>query len=80
MSTIEDVRKLFQDFLAPELAELAAIKASMEAISRVADARWGAQQSQYSTMMTHMELIRAEVKNNHTIVMNKLDELAKEKV
>lgn len=77
MSTIEDVRKLFQDFLAPELA---AIKANMEAISRVADARWGAQQSQYSTMMTHMELIRAEVKNNHTIVMNKLDELAKEKV
>jgi hypothetical protein len=77
MSTIEDVRKLFQDFLAPELA---AIKANMEAISQVADARWAAQQSQYSTMMTHMELIRAEVKNNHTIVMNKLDELAKEKV
>ena len=77
MSAIDDVRKLFQDLLAPELA---AIKTNIEAVSQVADARWAAQQSQYSTMMTHMELIRAEVKNNHNIVMNKLDELTKEKV
>lgn len=73
MSAVDDVRKLFQDFLAPELE---AIKVSVENAAKVADARWAAEQTQYSTLMTHMELIRAEIKN----VANRLNELAKEKV
>jgi hypothetical protein len=72
VSLIEDIRKLFQDFLAPELT---AIKAGIEGVSKVADARWAAEQSQYATLTTHMELIRAEIKN----VSVKLDELMKEK-
>ena len=59
MSLIDDIRKLLQDFLAPELN---AIKAGVEGVSKVADARWAAEQSQYATLTTHMELIRAEIK------------------
>jgi predicted glycoside hydrolase/deacetylase ChbG (UPF0249 family) len=76
MSAVDDIRKLFQDFLAPELT---AIKISVENAAKIADARWAAEQTQYATLMTHMELIRAEIKNNNDYMTNKLNELTKEK-
>ena len=77
MSTIDEVRKLLQDFIAPELSS---IKVRLEAMEKIANARWEAQQSQYATLQTNMELIKAQMKNNHDAVMNLLQTRDREKV
>ena len=75
MSTVDDVRKVLQDFLAPELASL---KESQVAIHQIAEARWQAQQMQYSALQTNMELIKQMMKANHDELMLKLDALTRE--
>jgi ABC-type phosphate transport system auxiliary subunit len=76
VSTIDDVRKALQDFLAPEVA---ALKAQIEGFARVEDARFAAAQTQYAAMMTNMELIKQQMKNNHDALMTKLDALMHER-
>jgi hypothetical protein len=77
MSNIDDIRKVLQDFLAPELASL---KEKIEAIHKISDARFEAQQSQYAAVQTNMEVIKQLVKNSNDVISGKLDALMKEKV
>jgi hypothetical protein len=73
MSTIDDVRKLLQDFIAPELA---AIKEKIDGEGKVSDARYQAAQSQYAALQTNMELIKQHVKIVDTkldTILNRLD-------
>lgn len=76
MSNVEDIRKVLQDFLAPEMAT---IKESLSAVHQIADARYQSAQSQYAALQTNMELIKQQMKNNHNAVMTKLDALEREK-
>jgi hypothetical protein len=77
LSNIDDIRKVLQDFLAPELS---ATRESLEAIHKISDARYQSAQSQYAALQTHMELIKQQMQNNHDAVMAKLTMLEKEKV
>jgi len=47
--------------------------------SQLANARWQAEQAQYATLQTHLELIRQQMKVNHDAVMDKLNAILKEK-
>jgi hypothetical protein len=75
LSVIDDIRKVLQDFLAPELT---AIKASLDGIAKVGEARFGAEQAQYAALQTNMELIKQQMKNNHDALMLKLDAITRE--
>jgi hypothetical protein len=76
LSNIDDVRKLLQDFLAPELA---AIKEKIEGEGKVSDARYQSAQSQYAALQTNMELIKQQMKLNHDALMAKLETMEREK-
>jgi hypothetical protein len=73
MSAVDDIRKVLQDILAPEMA---ALKERITAVDKIAAARWEAEQAQYATMMTNMELIKEQMRNNHIALLNKLEGIA----
>jgi hypothetical protein len=75
MSVVDDVRKLLQDFIAPELS---AIKESIGAYGQIADARWQAEQAQYATLQTNMELIKQQMKNNQDVTRENLELMRQE--
>jgi hypothetical protein len=54
---------------------LESLATNLLSFAKVMDARFEATQAQYATMMTHMEVIRAEIKN----LAIKLNEPTKEK-
>lgn len=83
MSVIDDIRKLLQDLIAPELT---ALKEQIEAAALISDARYQSAQSQYAALQTHMELISQKVDNvqlqmtnNHSAIMDKLNALVRER-
>lgn len=63
MSTVEDVRKIFQDFLAPELRALAAKSDAMEKIS---EARHQELLTRFSAQDTKFEAVREEIQQLRT--------------
>ena len=65
MSVIDDIRKVLQDFIAPELS---AIKEKLDGQDKVADARYQSAQSQYSAMQTNMELINRQIQDTRSSV------------
>jgi FtsZ-binding cell division protein ZapB len=75
MSTTDDVRKALQDVLAPEMTS---IKEILDGADRVAGARWEASQSQYNTLLTSLELTRAQMENNRQQAQNNHDALKRE--
>jgi hypothetical protein len=86
LSTVDDLRKLLQDFLTPEVS---AIKESLKNIDKVSDARFQAAQSQFATTQTHMELIvQMQTRTNDAVravdvkldtVLTRLDALVRER-
>ena len=76
MSAIEDIRKLLQDFLAPELG---AIREKITNIEKLETARFEATQAMYATLNTHMELVKQTMALQHDAVMTKLNALTREK-
>ena len=70
MSTIDEVRKLLQDFIAPELR---AVTAKIEAMTEVMAARFETVDEQFNTMEERFKRLEAKIDANHREVMNALN-------
>lgn len=79
MSVIDDLRKLLQDFVAPELAS---IRGGIEALGKISDARFAAEQMQYATLLTHLEIVKEQSKDTRDSIRElsrKIDSLIEDR-
>jgi uncharacterized protein YqfA (UPF0365 family) len=76
MSVVEDVRKVLQDFLAPELR---ALTARMDAADKIADARYqeikANAEARHQEVKANAEALRQEVMSFRQEVMVRFDSL-----